>query len=93
MIIYSTVEEGLDRIKELWAMGEQFGHNSPYRGMMNKEIQKVREDLVTLFGKINPKYPDCETCLWNSVFGGPSHYFSERCRSGRKPHCTCDLCY
>lgn len=36
----------------------------------------------------------CETCAelargsW-----GPSHDASPRCESGKRPHCTCDICF
>ena len=23
----------------------------------------------------------------------PRHYASDRCKSGKRPHCTCDICY
>lgn len=36
---------------------------------------------------------DCEACVAAREFGGPSHYASPRCRSGKRPHCTCDTCF
>ncbi len=58
-----------------------------------REVDQVREMILSQFGKINPKHPDCQTCLNNSVFGGPGHDTSPYCRSGRNPHCTCDACF
>lgn len=55
--------------------------------------KEIRVDVLTQFGKPNPKYPHCKQCLYGSVFGGPSHEASPRCKSGRHPHCTCDTCF
>lgn len=45
-------------------------------------------------------YVDCETCqsykkalLKNGTYFGPSHSASQFCRSGKRPHCTCDTCF
>lgn len=45
-------------------------------------------------------YKGCRTCFNNLAralagqpSGGPPHEFSQFCRSGKRPHCTCDLCY
>lgn len=36
----------------------------------------------------------CETCaeLARGSFG-PYHDASPRCESGKRPHCTCDICF
>lgn len=53
----------------------------------------IRADVLAQFGTPDPSHPDCPQCLSGSVFGGPSHEASQRCRSGRHPHCTCDTCF
>lgn len=46
------------------------------------------------FGKRNVQHPECQQCYEQSVFrGGPSHAPSSRCRSGQRPHCSCDTCF
>lgn len=35
----------------------------------------------------------CEPCKRWQAQGGPAHYFSPYCRSGKRPHCTCDTCF
>ena len=35
---------------------------------------------------------NCYSCKQRSG-GGPDHAASERCRSGKRPHCTCDTCF
>lgn len=36
---------------------------------------------------------DCDECVRGKGKGGPSHEALQSCRSGRRPHCTCDGCY
>jgi hypothetical protein len=61
--------------------------------MMRSALERVREAALVKFATPNPAHPECATCLEQSVFGGPSHEASPRCRSGRRPHCTCDTCF
>lgn len=36
----------------------------------------------------------CRTCAELAQGGfGPSHDASPRCESGKRPHCTCDICF
>lgn len=42
------------------------------------------------------EHPECVTCRNMLETGdrfGPTHEPSGRCRSGRKPHCTCAACF
>lgn len=59
------------------------------------ELKAVADNLraegIRLFA--TPEVADCDTCKSVSVFGGPPHYGSPRCRSGKRPHCTCDTCF
>lgn len=55
-------------------------------------LKSVTEEAKAKFGN-NKAHPDCDYCLTVSVFGGPSHEASPRCRSGRHDHCTCDTCF
>lgn len=45
-------------------------------------------------------YIGCHTCLTDfkrvvngESWGGPEHYYSSNCLSGKRPHCTCDICF
>ena len=58
-----------------------------------KELLNLKEAVLDRFGKKNPRYPACRECLSASLFGGPGHESSSMCRSGKKPHCTCDACF
>jgi len=60
---------------------------------MHAMSQLLQESILSQFGKWNPRFPTCERCRWSSVFGGPSHEASIGCRSGRRPHCSCDTCF
>ena len=36
----------------------------------------------------------CPGCIQRMETGmGPAHYASPRCRSGKRPHCSCDTCF
>ena len=35
----------------------------------------------------------CRECAQYQKTGGPDHYPSEFCRSGKRPHCSCGTCY
>lgn len=35
----------------------------------------------------------CELCKTYEITGGPGHDPSPNCRSGKRPHCSCDTCY
>lgn len=56
-------------------------------------LRKVEHQAILQFGRRNEKYPDCEECLWSSVFGGPRHDAGAYCESGKRPHCSCPNCY
>lgn len=55
-------------------------------------LDEFKQPMMAKFGN-DSSYPGCQDCLLYSVIGGPSHAASSRCRSGRKPHCTCDTCF
>lgn len=97
MTIYTTVDEGkrhYTEIHDMWWAEYQKDQKSPNTLRLKDYAEAIKADLLTQFGKINPQYPDCEYCLTQSVFkGGPSHVGSSYCRSGKRPHCTCDSCF
>lgn len=66
---------------------------SPDTEVAHERSKAIRADVLVQFGKPDPKHPDCTQCLSASVFGGPSHEASPRCRSGKHPHCSCDTCW
>jgi hypothetical protein len=55
-------------------------------------LARVTSEAKLRFGN-NSAHPNCDYCLTVSVFGGPGHEPSSFCRSGKRPHCTCDSCY
>lgn len=50
-------------------------------------------DVVIGYGGSLLYHSDCQQCVYANAHGGPSHYASPRCRSGKRPHCTCDTCF
>jgi hypothetical protein len=40
-----------------------------------------------------PEQIACSTCQDPAQRGGPSHTPSQNCKSGKRPHCSCDTCY
>jgi hypothetical protein len=54
---------------------------------------EMQEAVLTQFGRWDKRHPTCVQCRWASVFGGPSHEGSNYCRSGKRAHCSCDLCF
>jgi hypothetical protein len=68
--------------------------------MTDKEIK----DRIEVLEKTGSLDPNCKSCqeyfypiarvgenIWN-VFA-PRHKASSRCQSGKRPHCTCDICF
>jgi hypothetical protein len=55
-------------------------------------LDRITAEAKRRFGN-NKAHPDCDYCLTVSVFGGPGHEPSSFCRSGKRPHCTCDTCW
>lgn len=60
--------------------------------LIQSALERVETEAIERFGH-NEEHPDCTQCKRYSVFGGPDHDASRRCKSGRKPHCSCDTCY
>lgn len=58
------------------------------KGALNRVISEAK----LRFGN-NRAHPDCDYCLTVFVFGGPGHEPSSFCRSGKRPHCTCNSCF
>lgn len=61
-------------------------------GVMRRACNRVRTEALARFGS-DQGNPECRTCLEYSVFGGPAHTASPRCRSGRRDHCSCSTCF
>jgi len=40
-----------------------------------------------------PEQLTCTACLDPAQRGGPDHFASPNCESGKRPHCSCDTCY
>ena len=58
---------------------------------LKQKLHDIEAAAVAQFAK--PEVADCKACASSSVFGGPGHYASPNCQSGRRPHCSCDTCY
>lgn len=61
---------------------------------------KIIEELEAA-GEIDPNCKSCQIYVYPSLREGkslgdifaPRHKASERCRSGKYAHCTCDTCF
>jgi hypothetical protein len=69
------------------------GRSDEKIAMAKASLDACAAKVLEKFGRKNPAHPDCEACLRASVFGGPSHEPSRMCRSGKRPHCSCDACF
>ena len=61
-------------------------------GQLYLEIQEemIKENM--LHGKI--KYDiECNYCVSHYKQHAPYHFASDRCESGKRDHCTCDICF
>jgi phage FluMu protein Com len=63
--------------------------------------QETREEALARMesqGMLDPKCPGCQEAyqvldrMPFNVFM-PSHKASKYCKSGKRPHCTCDACF
>lgn len=93
---YSNVNEGraaANAAHSAWWKLYTTQPNSEETKLAQEHSAAIRADVIAKFGKPHPKYPDCQSCLSQSIFGGPDHEASPRCRSGRHAHCTCDTCF
>jgi hypothetical protein len=67
------------------------------------EPDKERDEFADLEYHVDPEKPwqriyvkGCRYCESEREAGNtffPSHVPSRGCRSGRRPHCTCDTCF
>ena len=60
--------------------------------VIESALKRVTAEAEEKFGD-DLGHPGCKMCRHVSVFGGPSHEASTFCRSGKRPHCTCDTCF
>jgi hypothetical protein len=59
---------------------------------------ETREERLTRWQEIGSYDPECPMCATIPAHPTldpfqPSHAPNPRCRSGRRPHCTCDACF
>ena len=55
-----------------------------------------KSDVPSEDGKVIRRVPlgECAYCdKWGDDPMMPRHSASERCESGKRPHCTCDTCF
>lgn len=67
--------------------------------------EALRADKIKALEAAGRLDPSCPTCVeifypyWRTGWPGssppfaPAHKASDRCRSGKNPHCTCDTCF
>ena len=86
--------EILPRIKaarQNWERGQKLGEREV------KIRRQVYEDLVNraIADYAKPEVPGCRACAIISIEGGfgPPHNASQRCKSGKRNHCSCDTCF
>lgn len=86
-------------LKDAWYAAHYAPAATPYHAKVEAERlmlsarRRVEHEAILRFGRVNPKYPNCEQCLWVSVFGGPRHEAGSLCESGKRNHCTCPNCW
>ena len=96
---FESVEQA-QRVREIlnaawWhAYQKKDAHPEEYR-LAQSALQRIKEEAIRQFAKADKSYPDpnCKSCREYSVFGGPRHGNSIFCQSGKRPHCTCDMCF
>lgn len=68
---------------------------------MTISSETVDERIARLesMGEIDPACKACQVHFYPSYRTGhfdvfaPNHKASDRCESGKRPHCTCDVCF
>ena len=64
--------------------------------MESLEPETILAIKITRMEKLGLLDPNCLGCAEqyaNPNAMAPSHKASERCESGKRPHCTCDVCF
>lgn len=68
---------------------------------MNPLVETIGE-FISRLEQLEELDPNCKTCKkifypeylkGNRNIFAPRHKASDRCRSGKNPHCTCDTCF
>lgn len=87
-----TVEEYREGRRQL--LRRWYTESGAARVATDAEIADLMKEAVAVHGVRHPRFPECEACLRQSVFPeGPTHVGSSMCRSGGRPHCSCDACF
>lgn len=62
---------------------------------MTPEERDAKTRRMEAAGLLDPNCKYCQERYYKPAepLGGPSHKASAACRSGARPHCTCDACY
>lgn len=68
----------LNKFNELWELGPKAAE-----GIALKVALSGRPETAE----------SCALCEQFARTGGPRHEASDRCESGRRPHCSCDACF
>ena len=70
-------------------MGDRFDRDDfeRARGKFKMDRHRARQEGVPATVK------DCKQCEQYAKTGGPDHWPSMFCKSGKRVHCTCDVCF
>ena len=88
---YQHLREGL--IENRRRISRTYGFSSNEYNLAVSNEEDLVAEAIAIHGVKNPRHPNCKECLRVSVFGGPEHDPSGGCRSGHRPHCTCNSCF
>ncbi len=67
-----------------------------------KDYDETIEERIARYEKYGIINPSCKTCqevfypalkCGEIVIMAPKHIASNYCESGKRPHCTCDICF
>lgn len=67
--------------------------------MLGDGSTETREERIARLEKLGMLDPGCASCVEfyeaedPAMHFAPSHRSGARCRSGGRPHCTCDTCF
>lgn len=65
-----------------------------FQGLAEHVIEQAQGGQVMVVPEVEEKTCEVEGCNYHPVPGGPNiHRVNPHCKSGGRPHCTCDYCF
>ena len=60
-----------------------------------EQVRQQRIQTMELTGNLDPNCKGCKPYYDHPMVSpfAPSHKASNRCESGKRSHCTCDICF